>query len=180
MDPLSNDYEALMGETRPRDAERRELLTFRTWRKVWHYIRHALTGSTASGFQTEGCGRIFMDVAAERGRQILKWGDQTHPCVPWEVPGMNPDQARVDKFIAERMEHAAREDCEREFKAGEGTWAAIAREEMAEAIAAPTRAKRREELVQTMAVLTAWLEDIDRKDFLDATVRDDENINRTA
>jgi hypothetical protein len=179
MDPMSNDYEALMGDARPRHEERMQLLTFRTWRKIWHFLRYTLTGSTASGFQTEGCGQIFMDVAAERGRQILKWGNQTHPCVPWEVPGMNADQARIDKFVAERLEHAARQDCENEFKRNEGTWVAIAREEMAEVIAAPNRAKRREEIVQTMAVLTAWLEDIDRKDYADATVREDENLKRT-
>lgn len=104
------------------------------------------------------------DALAERVRQLAKWGDQSHPCVPWELPGRGYDE----RFVAEAMERAAKADCEREFKAGRGTWWHIANEELAEVLAAPPE-KRREELVQLTAVCLAWLEDLDNKTATTAT-----------
>lgn len=95
----------------------------------------------------------------ERVRQLAKWGDQSHPCVPWEI---EPARAWDERMVAEQMERAAKADCEREFKAGRGTWWHIANEELAEVLAAPPE-KRREELVQLTAVCLAWLEDLDNK-----------------
>ena len=99
------------------------------------------------------------DAIDERVRQLAKWGDQSHPCVPWEI---EPSRAWDERMVAERMEVAAKADCEREFKAGRGTWWHIANEELAEVLAAPPE-KRRQELVQLTAVCLAWLEDIDNK-----------------
>jgi len=99
------------------------------------------------------------DALAERVRQLAKWGDQSHPCVPWEI---EPARAWDERMVAERMEVAAKADCEREFKAGRGTWWHIANEELAEVLAAPPE-KRRQELVQLTAVCLAWLEDMDNK-----------------
>ena len=99
------------------------------------------------------------DALDERVRQLAKWGDQSHPCVPWEI---EPARAWDERMVAERMEVAAKADCEREFKAGRGTWWHIANEELAEVLAAPPE-KRRQELVQLTAVCLAWLEDIDNK-----------------
>lgn len=99
------------------------------------------------------------DALLERVAQLRKWGDQSHPCVPWEI---EPARAWDERMVAERMEAAAKADCEREFKAGRGTWWHIANEELAEVLAAPPE-KRRQELVQLTAVCLAWLEDIDNK-----------------
>lgn len=98
------------------------------------------------------------DALFERVRQFKKWGDQSHPCVPWELPGRGWDE----KTVAESLERAAKKDCDREFKAGRGTWWHIAHEELCEVLAAPPE-KRREELVQLTAVCLAWLEDLDNK-----------------
>lgn len=99
------------------------------------------------------------DALLERVAQLRKWGDQSHPCVPWEI---EPSRAWDERMVAEAMERAAKADCEREFKAGRGTWWHIANEELAEVLAAPPE-KRRQELVQLTAVCLAWLEDMDNK-----------------
>lgn len=99
------------------------------------------------------------DALRERERQLAKWGDQSPACVPWEVPGW---RGWNERQVAEEMERAAKADCEREFKAGRGTWWHIANEELAECLAAPPE-KRREELVQLTAVCLAWLEDFDNR-----------------
>lgn len=115
------------------------------------------------------------DSLAERERQLAKWGDQSHACVPWELPNRGYDE----RMIAQQLERAAKADCDREFKAGRGTWWHIANEELAEVLAAPPE-KRREELVQLTAVCLAWLEDIDNKrQDIDNSVRDDDNIAKT-
>ena len=98
------------------------------------------------------------DALRERVRQLAKWGDQSHPCVPWELPGRGWDE----RFVAEQLERAAKKDCDREFKAGRGTWWHIAHEELCEVLAAPPE-KRRQELIQLTAVCLAWLEDMDNK-----------------
>lgn len=102
------------------------------------------------------------DAINERVRQLAKWGDQTHACVPWEIPGREVSAKMDERFMAKQLEHAAKADCEREFKAGRGTWWHIANEELAEVLAADP-ADRREELVQLTAVCLAWLEDMDNK-----------------
>lgn len=119
------------------------------------------------------------DALRERERQLDKWGDQSHACVPWEIPGREVAAKMDERFMAKQLERAAKADCDREFKAGRGTWWHIANEELAEVLAADPD-KRREELVQLTAVCFAWLEDIDNKRAdVDNSVRDDENVNRT-
>ena len=102
------------------------------------------------------------DAIDERVRQLDKWGDQSHACVPWEIPDREVARKMDERFMARELERAAKADCDREFKAGRGTWWHIAHEELCEVLAADPE-KRREELVQLTAVCLAWLEDIDNK-----------------
>jgi len=108
------------------------------------------------------------DAIDERVRQLAKWGDQTHACVPWELPTRGFDE----QMVAQQMERAAKADCELAFKQGRGTWWHIANEELAETLAADNAADRRKELVQLTAVCLAWLEDMDNKAGVPADTED--------
>lgn len=93
--------------------------------------------------------RVAADVLEERVRQEAKWGEQSHP------DGTGPQYAS----------HAdgARAECDREHRAGHGTWRHILLEEVWEAMAEDDPAKLRAELVQVAGVATAWAQAIDRR-----------------
>lgn len=94
---------------------------------------------------------VLEEVLAERAAQDAKWGEANHPdyrpfheCTP----------------SAER----AREACQAAFAAGEGSWAHVLQEAVAEAADAAIGAgDLRGELVQVAAVAVAWIEAIDRR-----------------
>lgn len=104
---------------------------------------------------------IFNDVSVERERQVGKWGPQRHPVV-W------PDD---DSPVAERRRrHFAKQEAyykeindAREQIGLPGIWCDILLEELYEALAEPDPAKRRKELIETMAVACAWVEDEDTR-----------------
>lgn len=102
-------------------------------------------------------------VARERARQIEKWGVQQHPSV-------HPDAA--DAYDACMFSMCPTEDTAKEMNAndvscGSVNWAAIAIEELSEAISA-AGAKDKEsamkEIVEVAAVCAAWFEDISSRD----------------
>lgn len=98
--------------------------------------------------------RILGEVLVERDKQDAKWGEQNHPSVSGVFTSQaSPVQPSVD----------ARNACNEAARDGALTWAHIANEEFAEAIDAPNDKERREELVQLAAVITAWIECIDRR-----------------
>lgn len=97
----------------------------------------------------EGVGPL-RDVAAERARQDIKWGEQNHP----DGTGLGGDAERRDVAI---------ELCDRRHRAGVGTWRDILDEETAEAYTESDPAALRAELVQVAAVAVAWIESIDRR-----------------
>lgn len=105
--------------------------------------------------------RAIEEVCIERGRQLDKWGVQSHPSVPAEY-AETPQARQTFQAIAAELERAAKADCDFAFRRGKGTWYHIAWEELAEVGAAPPE-KQREELVQLTAVCLAWLEDLDAK-----------------
>lgn len=92
---------------------------------------------------------VLGDVVEERLRQDEKWGEQNHPDGTAQ-PG--------SKETADDM----RDLCNANAKAGVLTWTDILDEEIAEAYA-ETDTKLRTELVQTAAVVVAWIEAIDRR-----------------
>jgi len=102
---------------------------------------------------------ITDEIAAERVRQMAQWGEQNHPSA---FLG-DPDKVCVAHGLP--TEAKAKERYEARASAGTGTWADIAVEELSEAVAAAAEgdiAAARGELVQTAAVLEAWIESIDR------------------
>ena len=93
---------------------------------------------------------ILWDIIAERNRQDAKWGEQH-----W------PDGTAADfKRTADRY----RTICNNNFKDGTLAWADIAKEEFYEALAEVEWSKIRTEIIQTIAVLVAWIEDGDARD----------------
>lgn len=142
---------------------------------------------------TDPTKNVLAEIAAERARQDAKWGEQNHPDVdrvltdregsPKVIPSPfgNVDAGRYPGgCTAARMAEEygvptasrARANCDGAAKIGQCTWAHIAVEELAEAIEAATEAQQgrapvadlRKELVQTAAVIVAWVEAIDRRD----------------
>lgn len=112
--------------------------------------------------------RVLGQVRAERGRQDAKWGVQDHPSVDPVLMqrdgGCEPERMASEYEIP--TEPRAKALCEMAARAGRCTFAHIAVEELAEAVAAATAAGEascRAELVQLAAVVVAWIEAIDRR-----------------
>lgn len=94
---------------------------------------------------------VLADVSEERRHQEAKWGPQTH------------NDGTGEHFIHPEAVTAMREEVERVFAEGTGTWRHILSEEIAEAFSESNPKRLREELVQVCAVGVAWIEDIDRR-----------------
>lgn len=93
--------------------------------------------------------RILTDIIAERQRQDAKWGPQSHP------NGTDADNTAWAEAVKDRVEEKA--------DLGTVTWFDILDEEVAEASAEEDAERLRTELIQSAAVIVAWVEDIDRK-----------------
>lgn len=109
-------------------------------------------------------GGVVREVLDERARQDAKWGEQNHPDLSPEVAGYKLELVHEKMGVALAGDAKAR--VERLARLGELGYADIALEEFAEAIEAAalrdTKALRTE-LIQTAAVLVAWVECIDRR-----------------
>ncbi len=92
----------------------------------------------------------LQEVANERARQNIKWGDQDHPDGTGDAPAV---AAAV--FAKAETNKAAEQ--------GTLDWRLILDEEVAEAFAESDRVKLRTELIQVAAVAIAWVEAIDRR-----------------
>lgn len=93
---------------------------------------------------------IFDAVQDERDRQDQKWGAQHWP----DGTGRIHDEA---------LALSAQYVCDVHTRAGTVTWRDILWEEIHEAFAETEWSKLREELVQSMAVIAAWIEDGDNR-----------------
>jgi len=102
-------------------------------------------------FTTPGLARFAEAVDAERQAQLQQWGDQHHA-----------DGTGAEHYVA--MADEAREDVQRFVAQHSGPeWALILLEEVYEALAESDPAKLRTELIQTAAVIAAWISDLDRR-----------------
>ena len=111
-------------------------------------------------FTSEISYGVCDEVVAERVAQHHKWGQQNHPSTAKHYhESLTPDQ--LCEYYGILTEAAAKWQCQNPDKEVGDTWAAIAIEELSEAVSA-TPDKRREELVQLAAVVVAWIESIDR------------------
>jgi len=109
---------------------------------------------------------VLDEIAAERARQDAKWGEQNHPSLDPVLlnrpGGCTPE--RMAEHYEIPTEARAKFLCQTNAERGTCTYAHILIEEVAEAIAAgvTSEAALRAELVQTAAVVVAWIEKIDR------------------
>ena len=94
---------------------------------------------------------IAGEIAAERRRQVSRWGRQDHPSVG--PAGTEPFVPVVERW---RAVNDAR------MESGAHSWDAILLEEVFEALCEPDPIRRREELIQVAAVAAAEIEAIDR------------------
>lgn len=109
-------------------------------------------------------GGVLDEVRLERERQDAKWGVQNHPDLSPRRDRSYPERTAEEMQIPSA--HTARSCCEHLAARGELGFADIALEEFAESIEAAALGdvvELRKELVQTAAVIVAWIESIDRR-----------------
>ncbi len=110
--------------------------------------------------------RILEQIAAERTKQDIKWGEQNHPSFDEIFAG---EAERREGLLPMALRYRvpspfdAKELCDTAAQNGSLTWMHILVEEVAELLEAPDRASLREELIQTAAVAVAWVECLDRQ-----------------
>lgn len=128
--------------------------------------------------------QILGEIEEERARQIVLWGVQGHDAfdrteIDFEenVHAFSPlytvAEQVADLYGIPRGRDAKR-TCQDEARNGDASWTAIVVEELAEAVeeaALGDLVALRTELVQTAAVVVAWIEDLDRAA---AQVREDD------
>lgn len=106
---------------------------------------------------------VLHDVAAERMRQDDKWGEQNPPSIDPLAMG---DGVFAAQLYGIPRAVAAKTITDWRFKQKIGSWADIALEEFCESIEAAAEqsaAELRVELIQTAAVIVAWVEYLDRQ-----------------
>src|SRR5882724_1756167 len=101
----------------------------------------------------------LLDVEEEVNRQLDLWGVQSHPF------GTDPMWLELADL--------AKAKCAEKVKAGTLTWKDILIEEVLEAFGETSIEELRTELVQTAAVCTSWINDIDRTLELNAVQEED-------
>lgn len=110
---------------------------------------------------------VLVDVAAERARQVIKWGEQNHP--DGTGPGVTIELPVTSAYplpvaTGRTLEVWARHRCKAAPDEGGDTYERILTEEWAEVIASPSGSEAlRAELVQVAAVAVAWAEKLDRE-----------------
>jgi hypothetical protein len=112
---------------------------------------------------------VLCEVAAERERQDAKWGEQNHPDGTGRWRRVSGGEMRRDSDVADIRAERAIEDkdaCDLAAREGRLTWRHILREEVSEAFAEDGDALR-VELIQSAAVIVAWIEAIDRRQALE-------------
>lgn len=102
-------------------------------------------------FLTPGVKAFAEAVDTERQAQLRKFGDQHHP------------DNTGSTFYAKRAV-AARRNCQLAADAGMTAWDLVLLEEVYEALAESDPAKLRAELVQSAAVIAAWVADLDQRE----------------
>lgn len=95
--------------------------------------------------------RVLLQVSHERDRQITKWGPQSHP-------------DGTSALLFAQLRDMFRTICDEDAKVPDkDSWLNILREEVYEAFAEEDWPALRKELVQSAAVIVAWIEDGDKR-----------------
>lgn len=106
---------------------------------------------------------IFEEIKAERAKQEVKWGVQTHPCTARQIPDSgNLTELELCAAHLIPTEAQAKHQCNSNTELGSITYADIAIEELVESIVEPDPKARRIELIQLAAVCVGWIESLDR------------------
>lgn len=106
-------------------------------------------------------GNHSVVVLAERERQVAKWGVQIHPDIS-TLHGVDNSESILADYEIEA--NAFKEANDEIVADGTMGWDTILLEEVYEALAESDPVKLREELVQSAAVIFAWLDDLDRRE----------------
>lgn len=107
-----------------------------------------MTSTTNEPLHDEETCLILDEIWLERGRQDEKWGEQNH------ANGTGGEEA-------EKIAASLKSLC-KSSEPGEDTWVRILAEEVSESLAETERDLLRMELIQTAAVVVAWIECLDR------------------
>lgn len=102
---------------------------------------------------------VLYQVAAERGRQDQKWGEQNHP----DGTGKRIWPA-LFRLPMDESAGIAKAQVDLDASRGRSTYAGILLEEVFEVMAESDPQALREELVQVAAVAVQWVEAIDRRE----------------
>jgi hypothetical protein len=105
---------------------------------------------------------IFSEVLDERKRQWKKWGDQHWPDRLPPVSVEAPEGDYTEEYWAFQRDRQ-RKKVDRGLTAGSTSWTAILLEELYEALAEESWPKKRQELVESAAVIAAWIADGDTR-----------------
>lgn len=107
---------------------------------------------------------VYTEINEECIRNTHKWGEQDHPSI-CPLPDYPELTKEICRYYAIPTPFYATQNCDNRHKAGEGSWADIAVEELVEAVAAAIDGDEgcRAELVQLGAVIVAWIATIDRR-----------------
>ena len=110
---------------------------------------------------------VLTEIADERGRQDVKWGEQNHPMVGFEPPGVGQVRARgAAVYYRVTTADIARTNCGQAAAEGNLSWTDILLEEFCEFLEAAAQgddASARVELKQLAAVAVAAIEAHDRR-----------------
>lgn len=111
---------------------------------------------------------VLSEVAQERQRQHDKWGEQNYPDAEPTIlrAALHPEDRarRIASDLEIPTEIRGRQNCQRAFAGGRGSFATVLVEEVSEAAGAiGDDDKLREELIQIAAVAVCWVEAIDRR-----------------
>jgi len=132
----------------------------------WHCkdAQACVAACVAVARSTHATDGVLDEVRLERERQDAKWGVQNHPDLSPEIDRSYPERTADEMGVPSA--HTARSACEHLASRGALGYADIALEEFAESIEAAALGdvvELRKELVQTAAVIVAWIESIDRR-----------------
>jgi hypothetical protein len=140
------------------------------------HVQNPLLGEVAqmsTGLDSPSLMDVLACVMQERLRQDAKWGEQNHPNFAPHILNLTEDGTvtgitemplpqRFNYYGIPTKEDAKR-DCEETFASGKGNWGHILIEEISESFGTMSEEKLEEELVQSAAVIVAWVQCIRRR-----------------
>lgn len=136
------------------------------------HVQNPLLGEVSTmstGLDSPSLMDVLACVMQERQRQDEKWGEQNHPDF-FQVVNLQTGDREGPMPLPQRFnyygiptEEDAKYDCEAAFSRGKGNWGHILVEEISESFGTTSEEKLEEELIQSAAVIVAWVQCIRRR-----------------